>query len=705
MRRVNIDTNFLAENSQSLGASWDGEGVNFAIYAGHAKRVELCLFDGDGREQRVSLNQGNNAIFHIYLKGIAPGQFYGYRIEGEYDPRAGSRYNPNKLLLDPYAKAIFGKVEWNDAIFDYQATGREREQEISLIDSAPYVPRSVVVDSYFDWEGDTAPEVPYDRTIIYELHVKGFSALNKAIPEHLRGTYAGLAHPASISYLKSLGVTTVELMPVHHFLSDGHLVEKGLVNYWGYNSIGYFAPHAGYSSDGDRGEQVREFKNMVKALHREGIEVILDVVYNHTAEGNHQGPTLCFKGIDNLSYYRLEESNKRFYHDYTGTGNTLNSQSPLVMRLIIDSLRYWVREMHVDGFRFDLAVALARGQDAVDQSAVFLQMIRRDPLISKVKLIAEPWDLGEDGYQLGRFPQGWSEWNGHYRDTMRRFWRGEHGMKKSFANCFFASPDLYRQDRRIPSASINFITAHDGFTMRDLVSYNDKHNDLNLDGNQDGEDNNHSYNFGVEGEQQDKLVNALREKQIKNFLCTLILSQGVPMIASGDELGKTQKGNNNAYCQDNCTSWLDWEHANKELISFVQELIALRAAHPTLRQPEWLSDEKNDVDGLKDLQWYNPLGQPMQQRDWADNNCFGVFLHGQAMQSENEHCKVQSDSHFLIIINPKAEKSVFNLPPQRYGNAWFVICTTAERIYPDSLKAAQQVELEDRSMLVLRADF
>src|SRR5829696_3821110 len=551
-----------------LGATWDGVGVNFALYAENATGVELCLFNSTNTEKElhcVRLVERSNHVWHVYIPDLKPGQLYGYRVYGPYEPQNGHRFNPNKLLIDPYAKAISGTINWDDSLFGYEMGHPEEDQSYSDLDSAPYVPKSVVIDPRFDWEGDKLPRIPYHRSIIYETHVKGFTKLHPLIPEEIRGTYAAIGHPVTIQYLKELGITAIELMPVHHFVQDKFLTDKGLSNYWGYNTIGFFAPDVRYVSGGTRGEQVFEFKNMVKELHNAGIEVILDVVYNHTAEGNHLGPTLSFRGIDNLSYYRLTDD-KRFYMDYTGTGNTLNAMMPTVLRLIMDSLRYWVLEMHVDGFRFDLAAALARELHQVDRLGSFFDIIHQDPVISQVILIAEPWDIGEGGYQVGNFPPGWAEWNGKYRDCMRDYWRGAESMLGDFALRFTGSPDLYEENNRQPIASINFITAHDGFTLNDLVSYNEKHNEENGENSNDGESHNRSWNCGAEGVTDDVEILQMRERQKRNFLTTLFLSQGVPMIVAGDELGRTQNGNNNAYCQDNEISWLHWDKIDEEFL-------------------------------------------------------------------------------------------------------------------------------------------
>src|SRR6201991_1118580 len=572
-------------NPYPLGATWDGQGVNFALFADNATQVELCLFDaatGETEKERIRLKEKSHQIWHGYIPGLKPGQLYGYRVYGPYDPSNGHRYNPNKLLIDPYAKALASTVEWDDSLFGYDLPSGD-DLRMSETDSAPFAPKSVVIDSNFDWGDDRAPKIPYHQTIIYEAHVKGFTHLHPDLPEEIRGTYAGIAHPVTINYLKELGVTTLELMPVHHFVSDRHLNEKGLTNYWGYNTIGFFAPDIRYSHSANAGSQVNEFKNMVRQLHQAGIEVILDVVYNHTAEGNHMGPTLSFRGIDNANYYRLTED-KRYYNDYTGTGNTLNAVLPNVLMLIMDSLRYWVTEMHVDGFRFDLASTLARQLHLVDRLSGFFDIIHQDPVISQVKLIAEPWDIGEGGYQVGKFPPGWAEWNGKYRDCIRDYWRGAESMLAEFAERFTGSADLYKNDYRFPTASINFIAAHDGFTLHDLVSYNEKHNEANGDNNSDGESHNRSWNCGAEGPTDDETVVQLRAQQRRNFIATMFLSQGVPMICHGDELGRTQQGNNNGYCQDNELTWIDWSKIDVDLLAFTRRIATLRRELPVFRR-------------------------------------------------------------------------------------------------------------------------
>lgn len=624
-----------------LGATLDEKGVNFALFSEHTSGVELCLFnlsdDGTESQKKFTLKEVTHSVWHIHLSGIKAGQLYGYRVYGPYEPQNGHRYNPNKLLIDPYAKAISGTIAWDNALFGYNVGEENEDLSFNEVDSAPFIPKSVVIDPAFDWEGDVGPDIPMYQTIIYETHVKGFTHLHPDVPEEIHGTYSGLAHPSSIAYFKKLGITSVELLPVHQFVNDGFLRERGLSNYWGYNTINFFSPDVRYSSSGFSGEQVVEFKKMVKELHKAGLEVILDVVYNHTAEGNHFGPTLSFKGIDNFNYYRLVESDLRFYMDYTGTGNTLNAQMPCVLRLIMDSLRYWVTEMHVDGFRFDLASTLARELHEVDKLSSFFDIIHQDPVISQVKLIAEPWDVGEGGYQVGNFPDEWAEWNGKYRDCVRDYWIGADSMLGEFAERFTGSSDLY-QDSRTPSASINFITAHDGFTLHDLVSYNEKHNEANLDDNNDGENHNRSWNCGVEGETDDPAIIALRNQQKRNFLATLFLSQGIPMLVAGDEFGRTQKGNNNSYCQDNEISWLNWAEVDNELLAFTQRLIELRKSHPSLCRRKWFQGVPIKGIGLMDIAWFLPEGDEMDDEHWQSHfaRSLGVFLNGHGLRSEDE---------------------------------------------------------------------
>jgi glycogen operon protein len=694
-----------------LGATWDGNGVNFALYAESATAVELCFFDHEHAEEetvRINIQERSHQIWHCYIPDVKPGQLYGYRVFGPYRPSQGHRFNGNKVLLDPYAKAIAGNIKWNEALFGYQLGSEEMDLSFSEADSAAYIPKSVVIDSSYDWEDDKHPKINYNQTVIYEMHVKGFTKTHPDIPENLRGTYAGLAHPVSISYLKKLGVTAVELMPVHQFISDHHLEEKGLTNYWGYNSIGFFAPDSRYASSDIHGDQVREFKDMVKALHKAGIEVILDVVYNHTGEGNHLGPTLSFKGIDNHCYYRLE-NDKRYYTDYTGTGNTLNSMLPNVLRFIMDSLRYWILEMHIDGFRFDLASTLARELHEVNRLSAFFDIIHQDPVISQAKLIAEPWDVGEGGYQVGKFPPGWAEWNGMYRDVMRDYWRGNPNMLGEFAQRFLGSPDLYKEDYRRPTASINFITAHDGFTLHDLVSYNHKHNEANLDDNNDGEDHNKSWNCGVEGETDNEEIINLRLQQKRNFLATLFLSQGIPMLVSGDEMGKTQQGNNNTYCQDNELSWLDWANADQLLLNFTQELIQLRQNHPSLRRRKWFIGKEVGEDGINDIAWFTPDGNPMKGHNWEKDfaRSIGIYFHGEGIQSKGPMGEDILDNHFFIIFNAHYEALDYKLPKEEYGKSWKKVLDTATgEIAKDGfglLTASEGLEVAGRSVTVLKS--
>ena len=634
------------------GATWDGSGVNFALYSEIAEGVELCLFASrDDREPEiVALLERTAFVWHAYLPAIPPGQLYGYRVKGPYDPDNGLRCNPAKLLIDPYAVAIAGSVDWTAPVFPYTFGEASEDRAIDETDDAWGMPKCVVGNPYFDWEGDRAPKTPLSDSIIYEVHVKGFTKRWEAVPEELRGTYLGLAAPASIAHLKALGVTAVELLPIHEFLDDNSLVEKGLHNYWGYNTTNFFSPAARYSSTGDAGGQIAEFKQMVKLLHREGIEVILDVVYNHTSEGNHMGPMLSFKGIDNPTYYRLVEDDKRFYMDYTGTGNTLNVRHPQVLKLIMDSLRYWVTEMHVDGFRFDLASTLARELRDVDKLSAFFDIIHQDPILSRLKLIAEPWDVGDGGYQVGNFPVLWAEWNGKYRDTVRKFWKSDEGQLADLAYRLTGSSDLYQSDGRRPSASINFIVAHDGFTLNDLVSYNEKHNEANGEDNNDGANDNASWNLGVEGATDDPEISALRERQKRNFLATLFFSQGVPMLCGGDELGRTQGGNNNAYCQDDEISWYDWEldDAKRSLLAFTGKLIALRRAHPNLHRRKFFQDRTIRHDEAQDTVWVNADGNEMGDDEWTKPwvRSLGLFLNGDTIGDIDEAAKPVVDDSF-----------------------------------------------------------
>lgn len=670
--------------------------------------MELCLFnssDDDEEFAKIKMTERTHQIWHAYLPGIKPGQLYGYRVHGPYEPQNGQRFNPNKLLLDPYAKAISRTIEWHDSLFGYELGHPDEDLSFSETDSARYIPKSVVVDPRFNWENDKRPDIPYHRTIIYETHVKGFTKLHPDIPEEIRGTYAAIGHPVTINYLKELGITAIELMPVHHFINDRHLVEKGLSNYWGYNTIGYFAPDVRYSSSGTHGEQVVEFKEMVKALHKAGIEVILDVVYNHTAEGNHMGPTLSFRGIDNAAYYRLTED-KRFYMDYTGTGNTLNANLPNVLRLIMDSLRYWILEMHVDGFRFDLASTLARELHEVDRLSAFFDIIHQDPVISQVKLIAEPWDVGEGGYQVGEFPAGWAEWNGKYRDCIRDYWRGADSMLAEFAERFTGSSDLYKDDYRSPTASINFITAHDGFTLNDLVSYNEKHNMANGEDNNDGDSHNRSWNCGEEGPTDKKEVLELRAKQKRNFLTTLFLSQGVPMLVAGDELSRTQQGNNNAYCQDNEISWLNWQEADQDLLKFTKRLIKFAKSHPVFNRRGWFKGKPIKGITIKDIAWFLPEGREMSEENWNHDfaKSLAVYLNGRGLHAKGPKGEQVIDDNFYVIFNAHYEPLKYKLPPKKYGDSWTKVIDTAENIIDnkgEEFKSGTTVEVAARSVVVL----
>ena len=658
-----------------LGASFDGSGTNFALFSEVAEAVELCLFDDAGIERRMQLEEIDAFSWHAYLPGVGPGQRYGYRVHGPYDLERGARCNPRKLLLDPYARAIEGTIDWNSSCYGYDL---EHEGAINIQDSAPHVLKSIVTHPHFDWAGDRSPDTPLHETVIYEAHLKGFTRCHPDVPEELRGTYAGFAHPAVVAHLVSLGVTAVELMPIHQFVHDQHLVERSLRNYWGYNTIGFFAPHNEYSSGGQRGEQVNEFKEMVKTLHHAGIEVILDVVYNHTAEGNHLGPTLCFRGIDNAAYYRLVAEDRSFYYDTTGTGNSLNVSHAHTLQLIMDSLRYWVTDMHVDGFRFDLAATLAREFLEVDRLSTFFDLIQQDPVVSRVKLIAEPWDIGEGGYQVGNFPALWSEWNGRFRDAVRDFWRGEPSTVGELASRLTGSSDLYQSDTRRPAASVNFVTAHDGFTLRDLVSYNEKHNEANGEGNADGESYNRSWNCGAEGDTSKKAVLWRRATQQRNFLTTLFLSQGVPMLLGGDELGRTQKGNNNAYCQDNDISWLDWSSIDATLLAFTRWLIAFRRDHPTFRRRRWF--QGRPIRGAIDIGWFKPDGQAMTDADWDawHARTLGVFLNGKAIPGRDDHGQTITDDSFLLLFNAHWEAIRWIIPAD-YGSGWNLLVDTSRR--------------------------
>ncbi len=662
-----------------LGATFDGVGTNFSLFSEVAERVELSLFDENDKETRIDLPEMTALCWHGYVPDIHPGQRYGFRVHGPWDPQQGHWCNPNKLLSDPYAKALDGQWDWNEAIFPYLFA--EPESSRNDQDSAPYVPKSIVVNPYFDWGNDRRPNTPWHRTVVYETHVKGFTRTHPEIPEDIRGSYAGMAHPAAVKYLQRLGITAIELLPVHQFVQDSTLHDKGLRNYWGYNSIAYLAPHNEYSHQrGRHGSQVQEFKQLVKTMHEAGIEVILDVVYNHTAEGNHLGPMLSFKGIDNAAYYRVVADKRRYYMDYTGTGNTLNMRHPHVLQLIMDSLRYWVLEMHVDGFRFDLAATLARELHDVDRLSAFFDLIQQDPVVSQVKLIAEPWDIGEGGYQVGNFPPLWSEWNGKYRDTVRDFWRGTDQTMAEFAYRFTGSSDLYQGTARKPHASINFITAHDGFTLRDLVWYNDKHNDANGEDNRDGESHNRSWNCGAEGPSEDPEVNALRSRQQRNFLATLLLSQGVPMLLGGDELGRTQQGNNNAYCQDNEISWYDWAHADQSLLQFTRSLLRLRQRHPVFCRRRWFQGRPIHGSGVSDIGWFTPHGTEMSDEDWRAGfaKSLGVFLNGDAIPTPNERGERVVDQSFYMMFNAHHEPLEFTLPEGKWGSRWTQLLNTHE---------------------------
>ncbi len=672
--------------SHPLGATWEQKGTNFALFSENATGVILCLFDESGSETQVRLPQVTNYVWHGFLPGIGPGQHYGFRVEGPYQPVEGDRFNVNKLLIDPYAKALTGDIRFGPELFSFPMDhfgDRDRDLDFSTADSAASMPKSVVIDPEFDWRDDAHPNISWDQTIIYEVHVRGFTKQQPNIPAELRGTYAGMAHPEAIAHLKDLGVTAVELLPVHHYdVHPGHLVTTGLHNYWGYDSLGYFAPHAGYSSSGQCGQQVREFKAMVKAMHQAGIEVILDVVYNHTGEGNHLGPTFSLRGIDNAAYYRLVETAPRYYMDFTGCGNSLNVRHPQVLKLIMDSLRYWVQEMHVDGFRFDLASALARELYEVNRLSSFFDIIHQDPVLSTTKLIAEPWDLGEGGYQVGNFPLLWSEWNGKYRDTIRDFWRGQHCSLGDFAFRFTGSSDLYKDDGRLPHASINFITAHDGFTINDLVSYNEKHNEANGEGNRDGESYNRSWNCGAEGETDDPKILALRAQQRRNLLTTLMLSQGVPMILGGDEMGRTTQGNNNTYCQDSELSWFHWclQPDDQALLTFTRKLIAFRRAHPVFSRHQWFFGREIHGSGVVDIGWFLPDGSTIDDSEWHDSavKAISIFINGAEIPNVDSRGQRIFDDSFLMFFNPSAEPLPFSIPASIESQQWQVLIDTKE---------------------------
>ncbi len=694
-------------NPYPLGATWNGEGVNFAIFSECAEKVELCLFDHNGRKEieRINLAWQTDQVWHCYLPEARPGLLYGYRVHGPYQPKKGLRCNPSKLLLDPYSKAISGQLRWRDALFGYQIGNKLADLSRNRANSASFMPKCQVIDPAFTWGNDRPPNISWYDTIIYELHVKGFTWRHPLVPKGLRGTYAGLCSAPVIDYLKRLGITAVELMPVHAFVDERHLVEKGLTNYWGYNSIGFFVPDGRYSAY----SQINEFKTMVKTLHSAGIEVILDVVYNHTAEGNQLGPTLCFRGIDNLAYYRVMPDDNRYYMDFTGCGNTLNMQHPRVLQLIMDSLRYWVLEMHVDGFRFDLASALARELYEVDRLGAFFDIIHQDPVLSQVKLIAEPWDLGEGGYQVGNFPVGWTEWNGKYRDTVRSYWKGEGGKIGEFAHRLTGSSDLYERGGRRPCASINFVTCHDGFTLHDLVSYNEKHNEANLENNQDGESNNRSWNCGSEGSSDDPQVNSCRSRQKRNFIASLFLSQGVPMLLAGDEMGRTQQGNNNTYCQDNGLSWIDWnlDDEQRELFHFVKRLIALRKAHHVFRRRYFFQGRLIKGAGVRDIIWLTPANTEMTDEEWQHSfaRCLGLYLAGDALDEQDEKGNAVVDNRFLLMINAHDEPISFILPDLLPVTRWHLLLDTSrsngEQTVNRTWEAKSSYQLIERSLVLL----
>ena len=691
-----------------LGASYDGAGVNFALFSQVAEKVELCLFDEEDHETRIEMTEQNSYVWHNYIPGLQPGQRYGYRVYGPYNPARGQRCNPSKLLLDPYAKAIEGNIDDDPSLFSYDMSNPDDINAINTQDSAAHTMKSVVVNPYFDWGNDQHPNISYHDSVIYEAHVRGMTNLNQDVPPDIRGTYAGLAYPAVIDYLKKLGITAIELMPIHQFVNDSFLQQKGLSNYWGYNTIGFFAPHNAYSSVGERGQQVNEFKSMVKAYHRAGMEVILDVVYNHTAEGNHMGPTLSFKGIDNQAYYRLVDNDPYHYFDTTGTGNSLLMRSPHALQLITDSLRYWVTEMHVDGFRFDLAATLARQFQEVDKLSAFFDIVEQDPVISRVKLIAEPWDLGSGGYQVGGFPSSWSEWNGRYRDCVRDFWRSQPSTLPEFASRLMGSSDLYEVNGRRPVASVNFVTAHDGFTLNDLVSYNEKHNDANGEGNRDGESNNRSWNCGVEGETTIRDVNELRQRQMRNMFSTLLFSQGIPMICGGDEVARTQQGNNNAYCQDNEISWTHWDldDDRKSLLAFVSKLIHLRLDHPVLHRRRFFTGRTSDDDPntIPQIEWFDHTGSIMDMNDWQNTHAFSmmVYLNGADIPEMDYYGNATVDNDFILIFNAHYEPIQFTLPDENYGSRWKLVVDTYNPDGPElNYEAGFAITAQSRSFMLL----
>jgi isoamylase len=689
-----------------LGAAWDGQGVNFALFSEGAEKVELCLFDerGESEVERIVMPEQTAQVWHCYLPEARSGLLYGYRVYGPYAPRKGLRFNANKLLLDPYAKCLAGALDWSDAHFGYKVESKQEDLSFDERDSAAYMPKCRVIETAFDWGDDRAPGVPWNEMVIYELHVKGMTFLHPQVPQDIKGTFNGLASEAAIEHFKRLGITTVELMPIHSFVHDRRLINKGLRNYWGYNTIGFFAAHTPYSN----GNPVHEFKQMVKALHAANIEVILDVVYNHTAEGNELGPTLCFRGIDNQAYYRLNPDDPRYYVDYTGTGNTLNMVHPQILQLIMDSLRYWTLQMHVDGFRFDLASALARELHEVDRLGAFFDIIHQDPVLSQVKLIAEPWDLGEGGYQVGNFPLGWAEWNGKYRDAVRAYWRGEGGIVGELGFRLTGSSDLYEHGGRRPFASINFVTAHDGFTLQDLVSYNEKHNEANREDNHDGSDNNLSWNCGVEGPSEDSEINALRKKQKRNFLATLFLSQGVPMLLAGDEIGRTQGGNNNAYCQDNESSWLNWELGpeNQQFLEFVSQLIHFRMNHAVFRRRHFFQGRPIKGESVKDIVWLTPEGKEMSDQEWHNNraHCLGAFFFGEELEEYDTQGNQLLDSNFVLLLNAFDERIPFRLPQDPKDGDWEVVLDTDEgqfRDQPERYEPGDNYPLQGHSLVLL----
>ncbi|MEC4672248.1 MAG: glycogen debranching protein GlgX [Nitrospirota bacterium] len=692
------------------GATWDGEGVNFALFSENATGVELCLFDHKDHEKeshRIWVEERTDQVWHLYLPEVRPGQVYGYRVHGPYEPEAGHRFNPSKLLIDPYAKALTGIIKWSDAMFGYRVGDPAEDLSYDERNNAGNIPKCVVIDQAFTWGGDTLLETPWDKTVIYEVHVKGLTMRHPDVPKELRGTYAGLASPPIIEYLQRLGVTAVELLPIHHFVTDKHLYDRGVTNYWGYNSIGFFAPDIRYSAFPDRGRKVYEFKTMVKTLHSAGIEIILDVVYNHTGEGNQMGPTLSFRGIDNATYYRLMPDNPRYYKDYTGCGNTLNVRHPRTLQLIMDSLRYWVLEMHVDGFRFDLASTLARELHDVDKLSAFFDIIHQDPVLSQVKLIAEPWDLGEGGYQVGNFPPGWAEWNGKYRDAIRRYWKGDGGLLGEMAYRLSGSSDLYEASGRRPFASINFVTAHDGFTLRDLVSYDQKHNEANGENNRDGTDDNLSWNCGVEGPTDNPAILELRERQKRNFLATLLLSQGVPMICGGDEVGRTQHGNNNAYCQDSEISWFDWnlDRSSQQLLAFTRQVIQLQQEHPVFQRRRFFQGRRIRGSEVKDISWLRPDGKEMDDEEWNKGfQALALRLAGDAIEEADSRGRPIKDDTFLLLLNAYQDPVSFTLPAHKRGIRWELVFDTAVPVPPKRprlFKGGQTYSVTGRTLALL----